>query len=209
MDVSSHNGELSVSDYRALAAQGISGVVVKLTESTTYRNPLAESQIRNAQAAGLKVSVYHYSHFTSVAEVQAEARYFVKRAKELGLSPTTLMVNDIEEDKSRTNVNVHMKAWEAEMRRLGYQNLVHYVGASWIDVNTLGFKGPIETGQFGLSNFWVAQYPYAYSLMTPDQALAMSMHSGASAWQFTSSSPLLPGRSNFDVNIDYRGRFTN
>ncbi|MGZ0989043.1 hypothetical protein ACXORT_06045 [Streptococcus thermophilus] len=34
IDVSSHNGEISVDDYRALACQGVGGVVVKLTEDT-------------------------------------------------------------------------------------------------------------------------------------------------------------------------------
>ncbi|MGZ7153965.1 GH25 family lysozyme, partial [Streptococcus pyogenes] len=82
-----------------------------------------------AQAAGLKVSVYHYSHFTSVATAQAEARYFVAAAKRLGLPNSILMINDIEEEKSRINVNANMQAWETEMRGLGYQNLMHYAGA--------------------------------------------------------------------------------
>ncbi|MDO5078407.1 MAG: GBS Bsp-like repeat-containing protein [Streptococcus minor] len=207
IDISSHNGYLSVADYNALKVQGVYGVVVKLTEGTSYFNPYAPDQIKNAQAAGLKVSVYHYSHFTSASTAQAEARYFVDAAKRLGLSQTIVMVNDIEEYKSRENINANMKAWEAEMRRLGYNNLIHYTGASWIDNNNLGYAGPIRTGDFGLSNFWVAQYPYING-MPVEQARRLAYYAAAAAWQFTSRALLLQNRPYFDLNIDYTGRFT-
>ncbi|HEM5162388.1 TPA: GBS Bsp-like repeat-containing protein [Streptococcus suis] len=206
IDVSSHNGTLSVADYKTLAANGISGVVVKLSEAVSYLNPYAEGQVKNALAAGLKVSVYHYSHFTSKEEAKAEAQYFVAAAKKLGLPTSTLMVNDIEEYATRKNINDNMKAWEEEMRRLGYSNLIHYTGASWLDDNSLGVVGPIQTSQFGMTNFWVAQYPY--STMTPAQAMSMSLHARTAAWQYTSKATLLPGRSFFDVNLDYTNRFT-
>lgn len=208
VDVSSHNGSLSVSDYRTLLSKGVTGVVVKLTEGTSYTNPYAASQVKNAQTAGLKVSVYHYSHFTSANGAQAEARYFVAAAKKLNLSTSTVMVNDIEEDKSRANINANMEAWEKEMQRLGYGNLVHYAGASWLDTNRLGYSGPIKTSQFGLHNFWVAHYPYLMG-MTAEQAYQMNYYSTSAAWQFTSKARLLTGRSYFDLNIDYTGRFTN
>ena len=207
IDISSHNGYLSVADYNALKVQGIYGVVVKLTEGTSYFNPYAPDQIKNAQAAGLKVSVYHYSHFTSTSTAQEEARYFADAAKRLGLAKNIVMVNDIEEYKSRDNINANMKAWEAEMRRLGYNNLIHYTGASWIDVNNLGYSGPIKTGEFGLSNFWVAQYPYING-MPVEQARRMAYYAATAAWQFTSRALLLQNRPYFDLNIDYTGRFT-
>lgn len=96
IDISSHNGVISVSEFLSLKSQGITGVVVKLTEGTSYTNPYASSQISNAQAAGLKVSAYHYSHYEAAAEAKAEAQYFVSVAKSLGLSSSTVMVNDME-----------------------------------------------------------------------------------------------------------------
>ena len=79
IDVSSHNGIISVEQYKIIKSYGIfSSVVVKLTEATSYRNPLAASQIANAQAAGLVVHAYHYSWFTTEAQAKAEAEYFVK-----------------------------------------------------------------------------------------------------------------------------------
>ena len=77
IDVSTHNGEISVDDYRALARQGVGGVVVKLTEDTWYNNPKATSQVRNAQIAGLQVSTYHFSRYTTEEEARAEARFYI------------------------------------------------------------------------------------------------------------------------------------
>lgn len=207
IDVSSHNGALSVEDYRKMINQRVAGVVVKLTEETSYFNPFAEGQIRNARAAGLKVSVYHYSHFVDAKTAQEEARYFVAAAKRLGLPTETVMVNDIEERKTIVNINANMKEWENEMKRLGYHNLIHYTGASWLDKNDFGYDGPIKADQFGIHNFWLAHYPYING-MSIQQARSMSLHARAAAWQFTSKARLLEGRSNFDLNIDYTGRFT-
>ena len=39
IDISSHNGVISVSEFLSLKSQGITGVVVKLTEGTSYTNP--------------------------------------------------------------------------------------------------------------------------------------------------------------------------
>ena len=76
VDVSSHNGSISVNDYRTLANKGVGGVVVKLTEGTTYRNPYAGEQARNAQLAGLQVSAYAFSHYTSEEQARAEETYY-------------------------------------------------------------------------------------------------------------------------------------
>lgn len=206
IDVSSHNGAISVSEYRNLLNQGVTGVVVKLTEGTYYTNPEAKQQIANAQAVGLKVSVYHYSHFSTTAQAQAEAEYFVAAAKKLGLKTDTLMVNDIEDVDTKVNsINSNMKAWETTMKSLGYNNLVHYSMASMVDVG--GFSGEIKTSNFGLTNFWIAHYPKAGLTFT--QANQMSYYSNAAAWQFSSTGKLLSNHGYFDLNIDYTGRFTN
>jgi len=161
VDVSSHNGSISVNDYRTLANKGVGGVVVKLTEGTTYRNPYAGEQARNAQSAGLQVSAYAFSHYTSEEQARAEARHFISEARNLNLPKNTVMVNDMEDAKMKDNINRNTLAWADEMRKNGYTNLMYYTSASWIDENNLRGKGPVKTAQFGLENFWVAQYPTA------------------------------------------------
>ena len=206
VDVSSHNGHISVEDYRQLASKGVGGVVVKLTEGTHYTNPFAESQVRNAQAAGLQVSTYAFSHYTNDAEARAEARYYAAFANKLSLPKNTVMVNDMEDPKMQTGINQHTQAWADEMRKQGYANLMYYTSASWVDQNNLRHKGSINTSLFGLDNFWIAQYPAPK--LSANDAKNLKYNSGAGAWQFTSQAQLLSGKHVFDQSIDYSGRFT-
>ena len=206
VDVSSHNGYISKEDYQRLAEKGISGAVVKLTEGTSYKNPYAISQAQNAQAAGMQVSAYAFSHYTNEAEARAEARYFAEEARRLNLPSSTVMVNDIEDSDMLSNINTSTQAWADEMRRMGFSNLMYYTSASWLDRNNLRTKGPIQTERFGLENFWVAQYPT--SKLSADDAKTLKYNSEAGAWQFTSQAELLPGRHVFDQSVDYTGRFT-
>lgn len=118
VDVSSHNGDISVEDYRVLANKGVGGVVVKLTENTWYNNPNAASQIRNAQAVGLQVSTYHFSRYTTEEAARAEARFYIAAAQRLGLPKSTLMVNDFEDAKMQPDINRNTQAWADEMRKM-------------------------------------------------------------------------------------------
>ncbi len=206
IDVSSHNGEISVDDYRALARQGVGGVVVKLTEDTWYNNPKAPSQVRNAQIAGLQVSTYHFSRYTTEEEARAEARFYIQAAQNLNLPKSTVMVNDFEDSKMLPNINRNTQAWVNEMRKHGYNNLMFYTSASWLDENNLGYRGPVSTSQFGIENFWVAQYPS--STLTATSAKNMRYNAKTGAWQYTATANLLPGKHVFDHSVDYTGRFT-
>ncbi|WP_234701906.1 GBS Bsp-like repeat-containing protein [Streptococcus equinus] len=203
IDISSHNGVISVSEYQSLKRQGITGVVVKLTEGTSYTNPYARAQIANAQAAGLRVSAYHYSHYETAAEARAEAQYFVNAAKSMGLSGATTMVNDMEEQAMlRSDLNANTQAWKDEMNRLGYNNNVYYTMASWLDVK----GGKFNTSKFGMSNLWVAHYLYSTQYLDQESAKSLSYYSNSAAWQYTSVSPKLS--HPLDESIDYTGRFT-
>ena len=206
VDVSSHNGEISIGDYRTLANKGVGGVVVKLTEDTWYKNPNAENQIRNAQAAGLQVSTYHFSRYTSEEAARAEARFYIAAAQRLNLPKNTLMVNDFEDAKMQSNINRNTQAWVDEMRKNDYTNLMFYTSASWLDENNLRKKGPVNTAHFGLQNFWVAQYPSPK--LSVNDAKSLRYNGKAGAWQFTSQAELLPGKHFFDHSVDYTGRFT-
>ena len=206
IDVSSHNGEISVDDYRALARQGVGGVVVKLTEDTWYNNPKAASQVRNAQIAGLQVSTYHFSRYTTEEEARAEARFYIQAAQNLNLPKSTVMVNDFEDSKMLPNINRNTQAWVNEMRKHGYNNLMFYTSASWLDENNLGYRGPVSTSQFGIENFWVAQYPS--TTLTATSAKNMRYNAKTGAWQFSATDNLLPGKHVFDHSVDYTGRFT-
>ena len=201
IDVSSYQGNLSISDYQFMKKYGVTGVVVKLTEGTYYKNPYAANQIKNALAAGMKVSTYHFSKFTTKSEAESEATYYAKMAKELGLSGTTVMVNDLE-----TNFNdfstQNSVYFANKLKTLGYPITLHYSSSSIFERNIL------STAILGLQNLWVAQYPYKPS----DKNI---LHTTRSAWQwsdsmeFTAIKDSSGKRKRFDLNMDHSGLLSN
>lgn len=197
IDISSHNGTISVANFQKMKSYGITGVVVKLTEATSYTNPNAQEQINNAKAAGMKVSAYHYSWFTSDAQAIAEANYFAAAAKRFGLSNSTVLVNDIEEPQilGKGNHTNNSKAFENRLKTLGYGNVRHYIGLSWLT------SGRINAGTIGNKNIWVAAYPYNLS--------TTNLYTQYGSWQWSSRLSFPGIKGTFDINADYTGIFSN
>ncbi|MGQ4573642.1 GW dipeptide domain-containing protein [Leuconostoc pseudomesenteroides] len=191
VDVSSNNGNISVTSFEKMHKYGVSAAIVKLTEATSYRNPYAAQQIANAKRAGLKVGAYHYSWYTSPSSAQAEAKYFTNYAKSLNLSSDTLMVDDLEDTYTKkNNVTNNAKAFNTQLKLSGYTNTSTYTGLSYKNETGLNFS------YIGNTRVWMAQYPF-----TP---------SGSSLWNTTygmwqwNSNTTFPGVSGtFDVSIDY------
>lgn len=197
VDISSHNGNISVANFQKMRNYGVTGVVVKLTEATSYTNPYAQSQITNAMAAGMKVSAYHYSWFVNDAQAIAEANYFAAAAKRFGLSSGTVMVNDIEEPQilGKGDHTSNSRAFENRLKSLGYGNVRHYVGLNWLNT------GRINAAVIGNKNIWVAAYPYNIS--------KNNYYTQYGAWQWSSQFSFPGIGGNFDINADYTGTFSN
>lgn len=198
VDISSHNGNISVHDFKIMKKYGVQGVAIKLTEYTTYTNEYAQSQIANAKAAGLRVSAYHYSWFKSDAEAIQEANYFAAAAKKFGLSSDTIMVNDIEEPKilGKGNHTQNSLAFQNRLKQLGYSNVRHYVGLYWLN------SGYIDSNQLGKKNIWVAAYPYSIS--------QNNYYTQYGAWQWSAqlSFPGVSGSKVFDISADYTNAYS-
>ncbi|MBO0487273.1 GW dipeptide domain-containing protein [Vagococcus fluvialis] len=202
VDVSSHQGNISVADYKVMKQQGVTGVVVKLTESTNYINPDAANQINNAKVAGLKVSAYHFSHFINKDSAIAEARFFAKTAKDLGLDSSTVMVNDAEKSTMNNGRITENSIYFASTLKneFGFNRVIHYSMASWftpkiLDMNRLG----------GELSSWKAEFPYSPSKNN-------LLHKGAAAWQWGSSTHFVGDSQKsriFDTNIDYSNTFSS
>lgn len=86
VDVSLWNGRLTTADFDNMKSHGVKGVIVKLTEGTYYINPNAQAQIASAQAAGLRIAVYHYSKYQTPVSAINEADYFTTFVKKYGLT---------------------------------------------------------------------------------------------------------------------------
>lgn len=172
-------------------------MVVKLTEATSYKNPYAKDQVKNAIAAGLKVSAYHYSWFTDKESARKEADYFANMAEELGLPKDTVMVNDIEEPQIADNKNHTSNSLEFEKRlnERGFKNVNHYIGLYWITGKR------IDAAALGNKKVWVAAYPYVLS--------NEARYTEYGAWQW-SARLTFPGVNGvFDISADYAKNYTS
>lgn len=196
VDVASYQGALTVANYRTMKNYGVTGVVVKLTEGTSYRNPYAKTQVNNAIAAGLKVGVYHYSHFTNASGARAEANYFARFAKELGLPASTVMVNDIEDNSQSglTTNTANSQTFASQLGTQGYSIVKHYTGAYWVS------SGKFNPNTVGKQNVWLAAYPLNVS--------NRNQYTDYAAWQWNSRLSFPGVSGNFDISADYTGTFS-
>ena len=196
IDVSSWNEYISIEQYSLMKNKyGIKGVVVKLTDGTSYINQYAESQIRNAQSAGLVVSVYHFSRYTTSEEAIQEANYFVNYMKKLKLNSSTIAVNDAEATELlQGDVTENSKSFINQVKAHGYNYSLLYTGKNWLN------SGYIDPNQFGYKNIWVAQYPFY-----PAADSIWNQEYGA--WQW-SSQFYFPGIAHpFDISMSFTDYF--
>lgn len=196
IDISSNNGSISKDEFQLMKNQyGIKGVIVKLTEGDSYRNPLAPEQIANAQAVGLKVSVYHFSWFANPQEAAEEATYFMNYAKELKLAQNTSFVNDYESVNS-PNATSNALKFADTLKAAGFKNVYHYSSKSW-------FSSVLDMTKLGAKTCWVAEWPLNPS---NDQLL----HTGNASWQWASDLyfPELGRTRHFDISTDYLNAFS-
>lgn len=188
IDVSSYQPD-TVAFFQAAKNQGALGVVVKLTEGSedgsAYVNPKAATQIRNALAVGLRVSCYHFARYTSVADAQNEARFFVKIAKQFGMYDDTLMIDDAEVHSAADYQSASL-AFLQEVEALGYKNTGIYSMKSFFTGGILNSHG------FGQRKVWVAGYGVT--------SLGID---NAAAWQYSDH-----GIMGIDTSYDFDGAFT-
>lgn len=192
-DVSSYQPD-SEEFFQALKNKGVKAVIIKLTEGsnpgTAYVNPKAGSQIKNARSAGLKVHAYHYAKFNGVADAQAEADWFVKNAKKLGIGEDSVMVLDYEDHATaRVNGTADINAFIQRVKNAGYPKTDIYSMRSWFE------DGHIDRKKIIPKNIWLAEYGTG-KLGLDD----------VGTWQFTSEYPV--GGVKIDMSYDFKGLYT-
>ena len=189
IDVSSYQPD-TVAFFQTAKNQGAQGVVVKLTEGSedgsNYINPRAAAQIHNALAVGLRVACYHFARYTSNADAQNEARFFVKIAKQYGMTSDTLMIDDAEVH-SAADYNSATAAFMNEVKALGYINVGLYSMKSFFTGGILNSHG------FDNAKIWEAGYGIT------DLGI-----DNAAAWQWTDNGLGM----SVDTSYDFDGAFT-
>ncbi|MCP9358496.1 hypothetical protein KBX49_11060 [Liquorilactobacillus satsumensis] len=194
VDVSSHNGNVSVADYQQMKSQGAKAVVVKATEGNTYQNPYAKEQAQNADKAGLAMNFYHFSHFTSEQDAINEANYFADYVQTITSDRHVVMVNDEESSTSTYYTfdqnNTFNAAFVNQLNKRGYYSTDIYSSASWFN-----YRFSANNANKG----WVAAYP---SIPTGTR------YSTNNSWQWGSDFQFWGmGGRNFDVSQNYSDKY--
>lgn len=139
IDLSSNNGSQAQSWYDILHQSGVKGLMIKLTEGSeagsAYLNPLFDEQKSRGIAAGMKfVGAYHYLLAVSVADAQAEARWFLGKLKAKGIPTTAVVSCDVEDSslaKDKATLTAEVDAFNKVLSDAGYVNTCDYSSASW------------------------------------------------------------------------------
>lgn len=75
IDVSTHNGSLSLSDWKKIKEDGNDFAIIRAGYGryASQKDARFEQNYKNAKQAGLDVGVYHYSYAKTVAQIKTEA----------------------------------------------------------------------------------------------------------------------------------------
>ena len=177
--------------FKALKDKGVKAVIVKITEGSNpgsaYVNPKAKNQISFAREVGLLVHAYHYAKFNGVADAQAEADWFVKNARKLGIGAESVMVLDYEDHATaKANGTADINAFIQKVKNSGYPNTDVYSMRSWFQ------DGHIDRNKIIPKNLWVA----AYGTDRPGL-------DNVGTWQFTSEYQVAD--TKVDMSYDFKG----
>lgn len=182
VDVAIYQGK-SVTRF---ANAGAKGVIVKGTEGTWYRNPIAVDQVKSAHHNHLYVHMYHFANFgNSVARAKQEAKFALAQAKHLNVSKKRYICLDWEASSNNSVIN----GWASNTRAImafmsvikdaGY-NCLLYSGSSLMR-NNINTSEVIK--KFG-DCLWVASYATSGRIDKPNFGYFPSMN-GVALWQFT------------------------
>ncbi|MEK6452631.1 GH25 family lysozyme [Caldifermentibacillus hisashii] len=203
IDVSHWNAEqgLPLSFYQTIKASGVQGVVVKVSEGTSYLDPAASVNIANAKQAGLVTSAYHFGRLTSVADAKAEAKWFDQALKKVGFNKDTdgYVVLDLEVTSGITNktkLTEYANAFIKQMQELGYTKVDIYSGSYFYNTH-------LNPSSLTIDKPWLARYSSIYQ--------EPQWSNGKGAWQWSSTYKFsgFEHYGFFDVNDDFAGKYTS
>ena len=182
VDVAIYQGK-SVARF---ANAGAKGVIVKGTEGTWYRNPIAIEQVKSAHHHHLYVHMYHFANFSnSVTRAKQEAKSALAEARHLNISKKRYICLDWEATINNSVINGWssntraIMAFMSVIKEAGYKCLL-YSGASLMR-NNIQTSKVIE--KFG-DCLWVASYATSGRIDKPNFGYFPSMN-GVALWQFT------------------------
>lgn len=180
--------------------RGVHGAIVKLSESTYYRNPYGAGQIAAAQHEGMQVSGYHFSRFRGNSQLAVnEANYAIATANSMGLPHGFVLVLDYEEKLGYRSSNTQAAiAFLNTVKSAGFTPVFY----SYSDMAGLWDFEEIhrQTGAM----LWIAAYPVMSGVTEPYMNYFPGNSDHIGAWQFTDN---FYGE-HIDASVDLTGVFT-
>ncbi|WP_051625281.1 glycoside hydrolase family 25 protein [Butyrivibrio sp. AE2005] len=192
IDVSKWNGSI---DWKAVRNEGIEFAIIRCgyrgsSQGALIEDPTFRTNIKGAQAAGLKVGVYFFTQAVNEAEAVEEASMVIELCKGYGLSFPVYL--DVEGSNGRGDTisaeqrTANIKAFCGTIQNAGYKAGV-YANKTW-------FTSKIKTNQITNYKIWLAQY----AANPTYNATRFDM------WQHTSKGKVSGISGNVDLNILYR-----
>ncbi|MFT8392450.1 MAG: phage tail protein [Liquorilactobacillus ghanensis] len=153
VEVDSSNTTTVESWFASLADDGVSGIAVQLTKSTTA-NSLSSNQIANAKDAGLAVNCF--SHYF-MGDGSTEGQAFLAQLQKYSIPTTAVIVLDIEDSSinptsepsiTKSELNTQIANFYSVLANAGYTNTCdHALKTSfgqWFD-STAKYRWMIDT----------------------------------------------------------------
>ena len=201
LDVSGYQPQAQYySFWQAWKSRGVHGAIVKLTESTYYRNPYGAGQIAAAKHEGMQVSGYHFSRFRGNSQLAvSEANYAIATANSMGLPHGSKLVLDYEEAKGYRSSNTQAAiAFLNTVKSAGFTPVFY----SYSGMATLWDFEEIhrQTGAM----LWIAAYPTMAGVTYPNYNYFPGISNFIGAWQFSDN---FYGE-HIDASVDLTGVFT-
>lgn len=187
IDVSHHN---SIQDWKKVAAAGVKGVYIKLTEGKSYVDEDAYKNYLGAKNAGLRVGFYCYFHCTN--DYKKEVDFFLNKLGDM--KPDLPHCLDLEENKgqSKVKVNAFALAWLGYIQKKTAITPILYTGYSFLsNFTSTVAKYPL----------WIARYAGGSK-----RTIGFSNPGDSKVWkrwamfQFTDEGRINGIRGNVDIN---------
>ncbi|GGL50672.1 GW domain-containing glycosaminoglycan-binding protein [Sporolactobacillus putidus] len=189
IDVSSWQGSI---DFSTVKQAGISFVIAKATQGSTYVNNYFLNDINAAFSVGLVTNAYHY--FTSPDSIPgavSEADFFASQIKQANVDGYAFVDVEVTNGASRDTITSSVSAFLNQLKQDGISKLGVYASYDF-------FKNNLNLAQLqntfpGLL-IWTAEY-------------GPNLDMNADIWQFSSTGQVNGIQGNVDMNYSFTNRF--
>lgn len=190
IDISKWNGKV---DFKKIKESGIDFVIIRAgyrgTESgTMFEDPLFETNMKGAIAAGLKVGVYFFSVAITKEEALEEAAWVTSKIAKYPI--TYPVVFDFETFGDRAANLTNTERTDNALAFLSYVKAKGYQGMMYSSKNA--YLNRFETSRFAGYKIWLAHY-------TTKTDYKGKYH----MWQYTSEGKVPGVNGKVDMNVAY------